>query len=125
MFEDYKDPLILSDEQVEEYNRRFEKMKSDRADRHNKGKPQLDYILDLGSAINEVSRVFEFGAKKYARDNWKKGLDSHELLAAALRHMVKYKDDSLSNLDEESGSHHLAHAAWNILVCLKQELDNA
>ena len=53
------------------------------------GKP--DYSLLPWDAVEDVVRVLDFGAKKYARDNWKLVEDhKNRYLAAAFRHLSAY-----------------------------------
>ena len=84
------------------------------ADRYNYGKVPYSYLTDLPKALGSLCRVFEFGAAKYARDNWKKGLYPQELLDSALRHIMAHRTEAL---DEESKLPHLAHAVWNSIGC--------
>lgn len=83
------------------------------ADRYNSGKPQLSYPLSARFALEGVAQVMEFGAKKYARDNWKKGLPLEATLDSLLRHLTKLLDGE--TIDEESGCHHLDLLATNAL----------
>ncbi len=46
--------------------------------------------------------------------NWEKGMDWHKLYAPIQRHLWKWWQGE--ELDEESGLHHLAHAACDILM---------
>lgn len=62
-------------------------------------------------ALFLVARVYEDGAKKYGRDNWKKGIPISRFIDSALRHLHKYLD----GLRDEP---HLSQAAWNILGAL-------
>ena len=42
------------------------------ASRDNDGKAQLGFLLDFPVAIEALTRVMEYGATKYERDNWKR-----------------------------------------------------
>ena len=83
--------------------------------KHDQGKPDLSHIsLEL---MEQVARVREFGARKYSRDNWRKGFLFNRSIAAALRHILAFKEGE--NLDPESGLSHIAHA-----VCCLEHLMN-
>lgn len=84
------------------------------ADRHNAGKPDLTYPLSAPYSLEGLARVYEFGAKKYARDNWKKGLTYLTCAASLLRHLMKFL--SGENLDEESKLPHVDHVLWNAQI---------
>ena len=79
--------------------------------RFNSNKPQLSYMLDADIAMNGMCKVFEFGAKKYARSNWKKGLPANEIMDSMLRHMQAYTNGEV--LDQESGLPHIDHITCN------------
>lgn len=71
-------------------------------------------------ALEEVLQVLEYGAQKYAPDNWQRvegaaGPDGR-YVNAALRHMSTYVQGGV--VDEESGRHHLAHAVCCLLFAL-------
>lgn len=68
-------------------------------------KPRMD-LLD-GYAIEELAKVLTFGAKKYAPNNWRKGITFGRLLAASARHLFAIMRGE--NLDPETGLHHAAH----------------
>lgn len=93
--------------------------------KHDNGKPDLSMIsLEL---VEEVAKVRMFGAKKYARDNWKKGFNVTRSLAAALRHIFAFLSGETN--DPESGLPHLAHAVCSIEHAIytmkhKPELDD-
>lgn len=77
-------------------------------------KDKLDWTLLPIEPLEDVVRVLEFGAKKYARDNWRKVDNAHRrYIAAALRHIVAYQKGEVN--DPESGQPHLAHAACCLL----------
>lgn len=67
-----------------------------------------EYIGDIYSAILEVSKHYEEGAKKYAERNWEIGIPLHCYIDSAVRHYLKWErgDD-----DEPHGRAFL----WNIL----------
>lgn len=75
----------------------------------------MDLIPPL--ALNEVAKVFAFGANKYGDHNWRGGLNWSRLAGASLRHITAWI--SGETLDPESGCSHLAHAACNILMLLE------
>lgn len=79
--------------------------------------------VSLWSAYIEIARVLDFGAKKYARDNWRKGggLTQCRVIAAALRHIAAYREGE--ELDPETGLSHLAHAACELLFALTFALE--
>ena len=81
------------------------------------GKPQLDLVPP--DFVVALCRVFEYGAKKYGKDNWKEGLDPAALYNAAMRHMFAWMDGE--DVDPESGLPHVYHAAWNMLMIQKME----
>lgn len=63
-----------------------------------------------------ISRVFGFGASKYAAHNWRRGYEWSKSFDALERHFQAAKDGE--TYDEESGLPHLAHAGFHILVLL-------
>lgn len=69
-------------------------------------KPRMD-LLD-SDAIEQLAMVLGFGAKKYAAHNWRAGISTSRLVAAALRHLFAYLRGE--NNDPESGLSHVAHA---------------
>lgn len=87
------------------------------------GKQQWHLILTYlpEDALHEVARVMEFGAVKYGYNNWENGMNWSRYLDAAMRHIVKWWRCKLaggSEHDDESGLHHLAHAACDVLFLL-------
>lgn len=69
-------------------------------------KTRMDLLCPF--AIEELSKVLTFGAKKYAAWDWSKGISTSRLLAAALRHLFAYAGGE--DTDPESGLGHVAHA---------------
>jgi len=89
--------------------------------KHDGGKPILGAIPP--NAELAIGRVLEFGARKYDRDNWRKVDDLQtRYMDAALRHLNAVRRGEA--LDEESGEHHLAHAACCVLFMLEDALFN-
>jgi uncharacterized protein YjbI with pentapeptide repeats len=82
--------------------------------KHDQGKPDFTYLST--ELLTEVAKVREFGAKKYARDNWKKGFKFTRSLAAALRHIFAFLGGE--DKDPESGLLHLAHAVCCLEHCI-------
>lgn len=85
--------------------------------KYDKGKPRLcEMIQDFAKPLEEVARVWAFGADKYSKGNWRyveDGLDRYS--NALVRHLLAEKD---AELDSESGLRHAAHVAWNALARL-------
>ncbi len=90
--------------------------------RHNEGKPQLSFIFEFPNALTAVSKVSEMGAAKYERHNWKKGFQLSSLLDSALRHLLAFQNGY--DNDNESGLPHLAHAAWNVLAMMENQVSH-
>lgn len=84
------------------------------AKRDNEGKPQLSYMLDFPVAVEGLSKVMEFGAQKYERNNWKKGQTSAKVTDSLLRHLSAWQNGQ--ELDLESGENHLYHVVANALM---------
>ncbi len=82
-----------------------------RGSRANKGKPRVALIVP--AFLLEMGAVLTMGAEKYAPDNWKKGMPVREIMDSALRHIYAFLGGE--DRDAESGKHHLAHAAVNLM----------
>lgn len=98
----------------------------EQAERRNEGKPQLSYILDAPLAMEGLASRFELGAKKYARDNWKKGLPTKELIDALLRHLKAFQngEEMCEEFDKDGNSlglqPHIDAVVWNAVVLSEQ-----
>lgn len=90
------------------------------ADRYNTGKPMVSMVDK--ALIEETAKVLQFGAQKYARDNWRKGLPYTQVCDSLLRHVYSFLAGE--NTDNESGHSHLGHAACNIMFLLRYLEDN-
>lgn len=90
----------------------------EQAVRYDKGKNRL--ALMSIPALWEIGQVYTMGAVKYKDRDWEKGMPYTKTMDAALRHIFKWMAGHRN--DEESGLHHLAHAAWNLIALLHYEL---
>lgn len=77
------------------------------------GKGRMD--LMPWTAIMELSKHCEEGAKKYGERNIDLGCKQHSLIDSAMRHLAKY----LEGYDDEN---HLRAAMWNVAWALQQEV---
>lgn len=67
--------------------------------------------------VEDIVRVYTAGAKKYGENKWQDLPDGiRRYKAALLRHLVEY--DKGNEMDEETGSRHLAAVAWNAIAML-------
>lgn len=79
------------------------------------GKGRMDLLP--WSAIMEVSKHCENGAKKYGEHNVDKGIPTSSLCDSAARHLAKY-------LEGWTDEPHLVAAAWNLLWAIQMEIKN-
>lgn len=86
---------------------------NDNGTKFDEGKTKWSYLPY--AELEQIVKVFEHGAEKYGRNNWKQGFAYSRLWNATMRHLVAFKCGE--NLDS-SGHHHLAHAAASILMLL-------
>lgn len=96
-------------------------------DRFNAKKAKLSFLFQFPTAIKGVSIVGTFGAEKYSKNNWKKGLNHTEVVDSLMRHLSSYMDGEM--VDPESGLPHVDHVSWNALalaemVATRPELDD-
>lgn len=88
-----------------------ESNKTESALRYNASKPKYS-LLSL-KEMEQGVKVLEFGANKYARDNWKKGLKLSEILDSMMRHIAALQSGEW--IDPESGLPHIGHIQCNAL----------
>lgn len=93
-------------------------------DRHNEGK--IEWSLVDYPSLESMVQVLQFGAKKYGRFNWKKGLKTTEICESMLRHIYAYLDGV--DIDEESGlpieGHILCNAMFlSYMIRNRKDLD--
>lgn len=85
--------------------------------KHDEEKIRMDCFPS--EAIEEISKVLTFGAKKYDDWNWAKGFKWSRLLGALLRHVFAWARGE--DKDSETGLSHLAHAGCCIVFLLYHE----
>lgn len=104
-----------------------EKMDNKTGKRFNNGKLRWRNFPKF--LVRPLIEVGQFGETKYETFNFLRGLTVLDCMDCADRHMDKFIDPSLPDIDGESKCHHLAHVAWNCLVALymiktRPELDD-
>lgn len=106
---EFRPKVATTQEATADANARGEGYKADQ------GKP--DWTIFPFDGAEPIVRVLEVGARKYARDNWRKVPDAvNRYRAAALRHLAA---DALGEInDPETGLPHLAHAGCCLLFAL-------
>lgn len=84
--------------------------------KHDSSKPELSYPLGMPNALSAIAKTMQYGAEKYARDNWKKatGTDINRYLDATIRHLSAHCANEL--VDEESGNPHIDHALTSLAM---------
>lgn len=74
-------------------------------------------------SLVEIAKVLEFGAKKYAPDNWKLVTPHSRYTDAALRHIYAHLMGEKNDL--ETGLSHLAHASACLMFLIHFELQES
>lgn len=91
--------------------------------KYDKDKLRLsEMIIDFQEPMKELCKVWEFGANKYGKSNWKyvqNGVDRYS--NALIRHLLA-EDENLH--DNESSLLHASHIAFNALARLYFILKN-
>lgn len=87
--------------------KRYEAEKKSAGLKFDTGKPPFDLLSRQW--LEGTAQVLAFGAKKYDRHNWRKGIQFSRLLGAALRHLLAFQDGE--DLDPETGLSHIHHAS--------------
>lgn len=88
--------------------------------KYDAGKAPLSFLHP--AALTEIAKVMEFGAKKYARNNWLKGMGWLRVTDACLRHVFAWAWGE--DKDPESDLSHLAHAGCCIMFLLTYEREH-
>lgn len=80
--------------------------------KNDEGKPKYS---DLPvKTLRSVTKAFNYGAKKYAKYNYTKGLEYTRYYDACLRHLEAWRE--FEDIDVESGNHHIDHAIASLMM---------
>ena len=92
-----------------EFRNLMDRIMSKEGIKHDQDKPMLNLIDP--QAIEGLAAVLTFGAKKYAADNWRSGINNSRLIASLLRHLFAIMRGEY--IDPESGLPHIDHVGCN------------
>lgn len=81
-----------------------------------KGQKPSRHDLIPSGALDALARHYGVGANKYADWQWRKGYEWGKSYAALQRHLNAWWGGE--DLDEETGSSHMAAAAWHCFTLL-------
>lgn len=87
----------------------------DKALRYNEGKNMLDLIPPV--LIEEIGKILTFGAKKYDKYNYRKGMEWSKCVASLKRHLLSFENGI--DYDSESGQLHISHVIVNAMFLLE------
>lgn len=82
-----------------------------------KGTKLARYDLIPVGPLRQVAEHYGKGAAKYADHNWRRGYEWSKSYAALMRHATQFW--SGEDVDEETGSHHMAAVAFHALALLE------
>lgn len=81
-----------------------------------KGQKDVELHAIPWESLQEIGKVFKFGAEKYDDYNYRKGYRWSLSFDALQRHLWAWWDGE--EVDPESGYNHMAHVAWHAIVML-------
>lgn len=92
-------------------------MTEEKGVKHDTGKPRIgEMIMDFAKPLLLICQVWEFGAKKYNKSNWKKVENGWDRYTNAMtRHQLL---EETEYYDNETGIPHAVHVAWNAVARL-------
>jgi len=79
--------------------------------KHDTGKAPCELLSPV--ALLGTAQVLAFGAKKYAPNNWRKGLAWMRVMGAIFRHALAFMAGE--DLDSETGLPHIDHMACEVM----------
>ena len=85
--------------------------------KYDDGKPRIgEMLMDFAQPLLQICKVWEFGAKKYKKSNWKKVENGWNRYTNAMsRHQLLEEEEYY---DQETGLPHAVHVAWNAMARL-------
>lgn len=86
--------------------------------RYNEGKSRVDLIP--AEVLLELGRLYGYGARKYAPNNWRQGLSYTETYGSLCRHL--YAWFAGASMDQENNCHHLVSVIWNAMALFYFEM---
>lgn len=90
----------------------FSKIIENKTIKNDDGKTQYS---DLPvKTLRSVAKAFNYGAKKYSKFNYTKGLEWLRYTDACQRHMESWKE--FEDIDPESTNHHIDHAIASLMM---------
>lgn len=78
-------------------------------------KPQRHSLIPR-QALDRIAEVYDFGSRKYAAHNWRRGYEWSKSYDALQRHLTAWWDREEN--DPESGLSHLGHAGFHIFALI-------
>lgn len=84
-------------------------------------KPDMSLLSPIALVL--LTKVLDFGAKKYAKHNWRKGISEDRLVAASLRHITAILGGEVC--DRETGLPHAAHLMCEAMFLCEQYTSQA
>jgi len=82
--------------------------------KHDQGKIPLSILTK--ESLEAEAKALAYGAAKYGRQNYKKGMEWSRVIDATLRHITAF--NSGEDFDPESGLNHIAHAKTNLAMLI-------
>lgn len=82
-----------------------------RGTKYDDGKTPCDLLAP--EAMLATAEILRIGAKKYERENWRKGMLWSRIIGACLRHLFAFMAGE--DLDKESGLPHVDHLACEVM----------
>ena len=100
---------VKADEEYEEYKRKH--CPANTTMKWDSDKEPLAWIP--AECMQGIAKVLAYGAAKYEKDNWRRGIPMSRYISAALRHIHAW--NSGEDLDPESGMSHIDHAVCGLM----------